>query len=213
MTATKVQVTNASISTSSALIAPTPLLIARIQPLKGARLFSMSVSLSPSTSNGMTDADVQMLVPTARSAPSRQTERTSTLRPAIRAVPHAWVASNALAYVRPCLARMPKALPARRISTVGTENTDTTTATNRVAGWVMNLESTRSSCVVATNTSGITMASPTPSVSTGSPLDLRSNHTCARVADDVGQRNWNRSTSQSGNPPTATRGVAAGALP
>ena len=67
------------------------------------------------------------------SAASRQTERTSTLRPAIRAVPHAWVASNALAYVRPCLARMPKALPPR-ISTAGRENIATTTATTRVAG-------------------------------------------------------------------------------
>ena len=67
------------------------------------------------------------------SAASRQAERTSTLRPAIRAVPHAWVASNALAYVRPCLARMPKALPPRT-STAGRENIATATATTRVSG-------------------------------------------------------------------------------
>src|SRR5688572_27468580 len=182
-------VTSASASTSYALMAPTAPSIARIHPLTGLRLFSMNVSLSSSTSNGMTDADVQTLAPTATSAAVTQTERTSTLRPAIRAVAHAWVASNALTNVRPCLARMPKALPASRISTVGTENTATATAIARVAGWVMNLESTRSSWVVATNTSGITMASATPSVSTGNPLDLRSNHTCARVADEVGQ--WN----------------------
>ena len=135
MTATTMTVTNASANSSYALIAPTAPSIARIHPLKGERLFSMSVSLSSSTSNGMTDADVQTLVPTARSAASRQTERTSTLRPAIRAVPHAWVASNALAYVRPCRARMPKALPPR-ISTTGRENIATTTATSRVAGRV-----------------------------------------------------------------------------
>ena len=135
MTATTMTVTNASASSSFALIAPTPPSIARIHPLKGDWLFSMKVSLSSSTSNGMTDADAQTLVPTATSAASRQTERTSTLRPAICAVPHPCVASNALAYVRPCLARMPKALPPR-ISTAGRENIATTTASPRVAGRV-----------------------------------------------------------------------------
>src|SRR5688572_4142879 len=101
MTATAVAVTNASASSSDELIAPTAPSIARIQPLTGDLDFSMKVSLSSRTSNGMDDADVQMLVPTAVSAASRQTERTSTLRPAIRAVPYAWVASNALANVRP----------------------------------------------------------------------------------------------------------------
>ena len=161
----------------------------------------------------MTDADVQTLVPTARSAASRQTERTSTLRPAIRAVPYAWVASNALAYVRPCRARMPKALPPR-ISTAGRENTATTTATSRVAGRVNTPESATSSRVVTTNNSGITIASAPPIASTGSPLDFRSNHTCARVADVVGHGNRNRPASQSENPRHSTvRGMAARASP
>ncbi len=53
------------------------------------------------------------------------------------------------------------------------------------------------------NTSGFTIASATPIVSTGSPLDFRSNHTCARVADEVGHGNRNRLTSHSGNPPAS----------
>ena len=69
----------------------------RIAPLTGLRLFSMNVSSSSSTSNGMTEADIQMLAPTAASAARRQTERTSTLRPASRAVPYAWVIAKTLA--------------------------------------------------------------------------------------------------------------------
>ncbi len=64
--------------------------------------------------------DVHTLTPTATSAASRQTDLTSTLRQASRPVPYGWVASNALAYKRPCLARIPKAL-APRASTASTE--------------------------------------------------------------------------------------------
>ena len=63
------------------------------------------------------------------------------------------------------------------------------------------------------NSSGITIASATPIASTGSPLDFSSNHTCARVADEVGHGNRNRLTSQSGNPAAGVRGMAAGASP
>ncbi len=55
------------------------------------------------------------------------------------------------------------------------------------------------------NSSGFTIASATPIVSTGSPLDLSSNHTCARVADEVGHGNRNRLTSRSGNPAPESR--------
>ena len=63
----------------------------------------MNVTLSPEHVERDDDTDVHALTPTARSAASTQADLTSTLRPASRAVPYAWVASNALTYVRPCL--------------------------------------------------------------------------------------------------------------
>ena len=47
----------------------------------------------------------------------------------------------------------------------------------------------------------VTTAIARPIDSTGNPLDLSSNHTCALVADVVGHGNRNRDTSQSGYPP------------
>src|SRR5690348_10510732 len=61
-----------------------------------------------SPTNGI---DIHALTPSASSATMTQTDLTSSLRRASRAVPDAWVASNALRYACPCLLRMPKAFP------------------------------------------------------------------------------------------------------
>ena len=125
-----------------------------------------------------------------------QTDLTSTLRPANRAVPYGCVASNALAYTRPCLQRIPKALPPR-ISTNNTEN----------IGHIMTTRWTYSMGRLIANTSGVTIASTNPIASTGTPLDFRSNHICARVADEVGHGNRNRLMRSSENPGNSISGA------
>ena len=65
------------------------------------------------TASPNSGSDIHTLTPIAMSAARTQTDFTSSLRAASCAVPYAWVASNALMYVRPCLRRIPKAFPAR----------------------------------------------------------------------------------------------------
>ena len=57
----------------------------------------------------------------------------------------------------------------------------------------------------AADTSRMTIASVTPIVSTGNPLDLRSDQSCARVGDEVGHGTRNRPTSPTHNPPRGVR--------
>src|SRR5688572_21606819 len=135
----------------------------------------------------MIELDVHTLTPTAISAANRQPDLTSTLRPANCAVPYGCVASNELAYVRPCLRRIPKALPPRENSRAGTENTATPRAKGRTGATVM----------LITNSNAIRIASVKPIASTGNPLVFSSNHTCARVADEVGHGSLNREINQS----------------
>src|SRR5215510_6752704 len=162
-------------------------------PFKGS-------SFSPTAMN---DIDAHTLTPTAIRAASTQTDRTSTLRPARRAVPHGSVTSNALAYNRPCFQRIPKALLPRS-GTASTENIPPMTAITR------NNSPART---LIANSSGFTRARINPIASTGSPLDLSSNHICARVADEVGHGNRNRLTSHSGDPAPDIQGTASGASP
>src|SRR5262245_31523606 len=151
----------------------------------------------------MNDIDAHTLTPTASRATSTHTDRTSTLRPARRALPHGTVTSNALAYKRPGLQRRLKAFPPS-ITTVITENIPHIMAMTR---------SHSPAGTLTANSSGFTIASTTPIASTGSPLDFSSNHICAPVADEMGHGNRNRLTSQSGYPAPNIQGIAAGASP
>src|SRR6185503_13141712 len=150
----------------------------------------------------MNDIDAHTLTPTAARATSTQTERTTTLRPAKRAVPHGSVTSNALAYKRPGFQRILKALLPRS-GTASTENIPNMTAMTRKNPLLVpdhqDMPDSPAGTLTA-NSSGFSAASATPIASTGSPLDFNSNHTCARVADEVGHGNRNRLTSQSGYP-------------
>ena len=63
--------------------------------------------------------------------------------------------------------------------------------TKDLAARVKTADSTRSSRVVTTNSSGMTIASARPIVSTGSPWVFSSNHTCARQYAGVnGTSGW-----------------------
>ena len=105
----------------------------------------------------------------AISATSRHAVRTNTLRPASCAVPYGWVNSNALAYVRPCRRRIPKALPPKQSSGMGTDIITLKMAKGR----------TSSRGMLIANSRKIRTANPKPTASVGRPLDLSSNHTCA----------------------------------
>jgi len=80
-----------------------------------------------------------------------------------------------------------------------TENIPTAAARGRMG----------TTATLTAKTSGFTIAITTPFASSGSPLDFSSNHTCARVADDVGHGNRNRLTNVSGNPAPEKAVVAA----
>src|SRR5262245_961334 len=151
----------------------------------------------------MNDIDAHTLPPTATRAISTHTDRTSTLRPARRALPHGNVTSNALAYKRPGLQRILKAFPPS-ITTAITENIPDIMAMTR---------SHSPAGTLTANSSGFRAASATPIASTGSPLDFSSNHICAAVADEVEHGNRKRLTSHSGYPPPDIQGIADGASP
>src|SRR5262245_16819666 len=125
----------------------------------------------------MNDIEPQTLTPHAISTASAQTDLTITLRPASGALPIARVASNSLRskFTCPCLMRTPKLQLVPTNSAASTEITVQPPAKGR----------NRTTGTETAYTSGVRVAIASPITSTPIPLDLNSNHTCARVADEV----------------------------
>src|SRR5687768_11589387 len=99
---------------------------------------------------------------------------------------------------------MPKALPPSQKSKAGAASKTLEIAAGR----------TSSTGMLIANSRKIRTASARPIASVGRPLDLSSNHTCARVADERGHGNRNRLTTHSGYPPVlVSPGTVATASP
>src|SRR6185503_14237101 len=173
-----------------------------------SRLLRGTLHIAMKTSSPKIDNDVHALTPTTRSAARKQADLTRSLRAASCAVLYAWVVSNALTYERPCFPRIPKAF-APRNSRLNGEKIEKSAAIN-CKGPSQHLpsghetsarnplkESAASIRGVTAPNSRITIASATPIDSNGSPVDLKSNQTCARVADAMGHGKRNTSTSRS----------------
>src|SRR5262245_25679546 len=123
----------------------------------------------------MNDIDPHTLTPNAISTAITQTDLTITLRPTSRALPTASVASNSLRSKRPCLMRTPQPQLVPTNSAASTEITVQVPAKGR----------NHTTGTETANIRGVKVAIANPINSTPSPLDLSSNHTCARVADEV----------------------------